>query len=207
MSQEGLRFGELLVRDDVISEEQLQQALEIQQALPAYRPIGQVLVYMNALTRDQLQDLLERYEKWPRLGTLLLAAKVITQEQLDAALAFHRQTNLRLGDCLVQLGFATDAEVTQALANQSNVPFVSLEDAGPAPGPELAQLVPREFAEGHLVVPIARVRDTLTIAMRDPTNAAVVEQLEALTGCRINVVTCTRADFEQTLQTVYEEPV
>lgn len=141
--------------------------------------------------------------KRPRLGAILVAAKAITENQLQAALAFQQKSNLRLGDALLQLRLTTEREIKQAIATQLNVPFLDLEAFTPAGGPDLAQVIPREYAEKHRVLPMGRLGQSLTVAMDDPTDTAVIVELQQLTGCTINVVTCTRHGFLRALSRTY----
>jgi hypothetical protein len=69
--------------------------------------------------------------------------------------------------------------------------------------PRLAELVPVEFARGHQVLPIGAGRARLTVAMDDPTDAAVIAELHQRTGCAIEVVTSTRASIRDAIASFY----
>ncbi|MFG3757392.1 hypothetical protein ACGE32_34155, partial [Klebsiella pneumoniae] len=61
-----------------------------------------------------------------KLGETLVKWEVLTQEQLDAALAIQRQSGHRLGQVLVEQGLVTPDTLADALAEQVDLPRVSL---------------------------------------------------------------------------------
>jgi type IV pilus assembly protein PilB len=195
------RLGELLIQEGLISQEQLDDALQVQASGSSYVPLGQVLIDRNLVTRSQLTAILVRYRKRLLLGQILVKAKVISEERLKGALSYQRKTGLRLGDALVQLGLVTETQLRQAICAQLNIPFAELEQF--MPGLELSRLVDGAYAHKHRVVPIARTPETLTVAMDDPTDVAVVKDLEDRTRLAINVVTCWRATFDRILKKAY----
>ena len=112
-----------------------------------------------------------------RLGDLLIASGVITQEQLDKALAVQKETHQRLGDVLMQNGFITERNLIDALQIQLGVEFVDLTAVSiPV---ELARYVPRNIARKFCVVPVKLVQDTLYLAMSDPLDFVAQEQVKA----------------------------
>jgi type II secretion system (T2SS) protein E len=195
--------GQLLVNEGLITEAQLDEALRIQANLDAYTPIGQVLVEQKVITLKELDTVLDKYRKRPRLGAVLLAAGVITEEQLGQAMARHRTGGARLGDALLQLGFATEQQIKQAVCVQLNLPFIDLDHFAPEPGSDLARTVDHGYAAKHRVVPIARLGTSLTVAMDDPTDADVIRTVETSTGLAVNVVMATRSGLRHALAAVY----
>lgn len=194
-------IGELLVKERLITDAQLEAALETQRRLPTYAPLGQILLDMRLLTRKQLHTVLDKHGKRPQLGRVLIAARAITEDQLKTALVHQRRMSLRLGDALLKLGFVTDAALKQAICVQLNIAFLDLQQV--AADPALAKLIKKSYAERHRVLPVARIGGSLTVAMDDPTDTEVLSTLEASTGCTINVVTATRAAFDQALARLY----
>lgn len=199
------RVGELLVKERLITETQLEAALRIQPTLKAYTPIGQVLVDQKLITLRQLNAVLDKYGKRPPLGRILVTAKVITEAQLESALASQRKAGLRLGDTLLHLGFVTEQQLKQAVCIQRNIPFIDLDSFTPDPSLGLTKLVKKAYAERHRVIPITKLGNSLTVAMDDPTDFRVIEMLQASTGCTVNVVTSTRASFRRAFAKLYGE--
>ena len=114
-----------------------------------------------------------------RLGDLLVREKLITREQLDKALQEQKQSGTRVGYNLVKLGFIPETELTKILAQQYKMPAVDLSRF--EVDPHIAKLVPADLAMKHLVLPLKRDGRTLTVAMADPTNLGVLEDLKFIT--------------------------
>lgn len=106
----------------------------------------------------------------PRLGDVLVGAKVITREQLDLALREQSSWGGRLGQNLLQLGFIDEERLTAAIAAHLGLPSVDLDRAQLAPG--VNRLLPVEICERYGVMPLgAREREAkLLVACFDPTN-------------------------------------
>lgn len=138
-----------------------------------------------------------------RLGDLLIASGVITQEQLDKALAVQKETHQRLGDVLMQNGFITERNLIDALQIQLGVEFVDLTAVSiPV---ELARYVPRNIARKFCVVPVKLVQDTLYLAMSDPLDFVAQEQVKAASRKKVIPMIATRQATEQAIARVIEE--
>lgn len=129
-----------------------------------------------------------------RLGELLLEAGIIDATQLAAALGHQRQWGCRLGQALVDMKLATEPEVTQALAYKFGYEVARLEGLEAYALEQALKLVPREFAVRNNVFPMAADTSSITVAMSDPTNLAVVDELRFRTGRKVNV--CIGGDRE-----------
>jgi hypothetical protein len=173
------------------------------QASPATLPLGQLLVDQGVLSPGDLEDVLERYNKKYRLGDILIETNVITETQLQLGIDHHRRTGLRLGDALMQLGFVNEEMLKLALCTQLDVAFVDLDRV--VIDRDLASLVPKAFAQQHRVLPVARVDDVLTVALADPTDGWLAEDLAAKTGCHVRLVMSTDSAFQRAFTRVYGE--
>jgi len=135
------------------------------------------------------------------LGDLLIASGVITQEQLDKALAVQKETHQRLGDVLMQNGFITERNLIDALQIQLGVEFVDLTAVSiPV---ELARYVPRNIARKFCVVPVKLVQDTLYLAMSDPLDFVAQEQVKAASRKKVIPMIATRQATEQAIARLY----
>ncbi len=114
-----------------------------------------------------------------RLGDILMREGLITRDQLTVALAEQKSTGHRLGYVLVKLGLVQELEVTKVLARQSRMPAVDLTRF--EVDPKIIKLVPSDFALKHVVLPLKREGRTLTVAMADPTNTGVLDDLKFIT--------------------------
>jgi hypothetical protein len=197
-------LGELLVWEGLVTEAQLATALRAQGESHDSTPIGQLLVEQGALSPADLEAVLRRYHKKYRLGDILVETNAISETQLQLAVDHHRRTGLRLGDALLQLAFVNEETLKHALCTQLEVSFVDLDRF--FVDRSLMSLVPKAYAQQHRVLPVARVDDVLTVALADPTDGWVGEDLEAMTGCRVQLVMSTDAAFQRAFTRVYGEP-
>jgi hypothetical protein len=195
--------GQLMLREKLITEAQLEAALRAQATRDTYTPLGHVLMEQKIVTVNQLNTVLDKYDKRPRLGAVLVAAKVLTTERIEQAMTRQRSQRARLGETLLELRLANESQIKRALGVQLNVEFVDPDEFTPDPKGNLACLIKRSYAEKYQVVPIARLGNTLTVAMDDPTDRELIRTLESATGLRIKVVTSTRAGLRRALTAVY----
>ena len=136
-----------------------------------------------------------------RLGDLLVKEKVITQEQLEAALKTQKETNARLGSVLVKLGYMSDDDVTNFLSRQYGVPAINLSyfeiDAA------VVKLIPQETAKRYQILPLSRVGASLTIAMVDPTNVFAMDDIKFMTGFNIEPVVASESAILEGIEKAY----
>ncbi|MCA9725936.1 MAG: type II secretion system protein GspE, partial [Kurthia sp.] len=130
-----------------------------------------------------------------RLGDLLVEANVLTEDQLQHALAI-KQPNERLGDVLIKEQLVTEQTLIEVLEFQLGIPHVNL---GQFPiDSEIIQLVPKEIAKRYLLVPLRKEKNKLFVAMADPMDYFAIEELRMLTGFRIEPCIATKQDLNKT---------
>jgi type IV pilus assembly protein PilB len=137
-----------------------------------------------------------------RIGDLLVREGLITREQLDKALAEQKQNGTRVGYNLVKLGFIPETELTKMLARQFRMPAVDLSRF--EVDPRIAKLIPADLAVKHLVLPLKRDGRTLTVAMADPTNLGVLEDLKFITRYDIFPVIGGEFTLKTAIEKLYE---
>ena len=130
------------------------------------------------------------------LGQLLLRRGVLSQEQLDSALEQQRTCDERklIGEVLVEMGLADDAIILETLAEAYGIPFAS--DTARLADPKVIEVLPRDFLEEHGVLPMFLVRGVLTVAVSEPANLYLLEEIERRTGHRTQIVAATADDIE-----------
>jgi len=133
-----------------------------------------------------------------RIGDQLVHEQLITREQLQKALDDARANGSRIGFSLVKLGFLEESDLVRALARQHRVPAVDLDRV--RLDPRILKLIPSDFAVKHQVLPLRRVGRTLTVAMSNPTDLGVVDDLKFLT--RLDIEPVIAGDF--TLKRIVE---
>ncbi|UCD59294.1 MAG: Flp pilus assembly complex ATPase component TadA [Candidatus Hydrogenedentota bacterium] len=137
------------------------------------------------------------------LGQILLAQGAITEEQLKDALKRQqtRASSTRLGDILVSFGYITPQHLAEALATQLNLPLVNL--ANLEISQELIDFVQPSVAKIYHVIPVRKENKTLYVAMSDPTNLGVVDNLRLLLECDISPVLATAEDIKEAIRKYY----
>ncbi|HEY5440542.1 MAG TPA: ATPase, T2SS/T4P/T4SS family [Gemmatimonadaceae bacterium] len=140
-----------------------------------------------------------------RLGDLLVREGLITREQLEKALQEQRQSGTRVGYNLVKLGFIQETELTKMLARQYKMPAVDLSKF--EVDPRIAKLIPGDLAIKHLVLPLKRDGRTLTVAMADPTNLGVLDDLKFITRYDIFPVIGGEFTLKSAIEKLYENAV
>jgi len=136
-----------------------------------------------------------------QLGQLLLQLGFITTEQLGRALDHQKQSgnSLLLGEVLQKLDICSEEQIMEALATAYEVPFARISPR--VADPKVMEVLPREFLEKHSVLPLFKVRNQLTLAVNEPANVFLLEEVGRLTGCEIMVVCATAKDIRATLET------
>ncbi len=144
-------------------------------------------------------------EKYLRLGELLIKEGLITSAQLEEAISSQRREGGRLGEVLVKLGMVKEDQMVAVLGKQLNIPYFSfgVGKLKPAPDQGLERLVSQEFALKNMVLPLSRTMRSLTVAMSDPLDLILVDNLRKLTGCEINLVIATKNDITKAIENFY----
>ena len=139
------------------------------------------------------------------LGELLVERGVINHEQLNISIEHQKKTQGHLlGEVLVELKFATEKDIAQALTCQYGFPYLPLSsyeiDA------EVIRSVPENVCRQFCLVPIDKIGKSLTVAMSNPLNVQAMEDVELITGCNVQVFVSTATDIKQSIDKYYKAP-
>ncbi|MDD4073308.1 MAG: ATPase, T2SS/T4P/T4SS family [Desulfobacterales bacterium] len=140
-------------------------------------------------------------KKKKRLGEILVAAGLLSEEQLQQALSDHRKANLKLGQYLVRKGIVGESKIVDLISVQLKV-----KKFHPADYPvemTLAKVLPVDMARKYQVVPLKKSAFLLTIAMIDPMDIQAMDDIEVFTNLEVEAVICTEQDFNQLLNNLY----
>jgi type IV pilus assembly protein PilB len=132
-----------------------------------------------------------------RLGDLLLERGYLSAESLQSALERQRQggRNRLLGEILVDGEYCTEDQIVECLAREYCVPYAKLDQR--LFDPRVADVLPREYVENNLVLPLFVVRGTLTIAVPEPSNLFLIEEIRSLSGLEVQIVAATTKDIRR----------
>ena len=137
-----------------------------------------------------------------QLGEILIERGMITRSQLDEALTIQKQNGLLLGEALINLKFATEESIVQALMCQYGFPYLPLSNYEIAP--EVVSTVPVNVCQQYCLIPIDKIGKSLTLAMANPLNAHALEDVELMSGCVVQVFVSTATDIKNAIKRYYE---
>jgi type IV pilus assembly protein PilB len=138
-----------------------------------------------------------------KIGECLIQAGLITEDDLNVALAEHKRTGERVGVVLVRMNLATEKQIAKALAFQLGFPYINLNEN--PPDPTAVVLIPKDVALKRVCVAVGLEKNLLTVAMSDPLLFSLVQDLEFQTGHRIKQVVATRGDILEAIQIGYPD--
>jgi hypothetical protein len=127
------------------------------------------------------------------LGTLIFRAGLLTEAQLEQALADSIKRGQRLGQVLVEQGLLKETDIARILAGQRGLEFVSLADR--PIDPAAAEVIPHEAASLNHAVPIGFADGVPVIAVDDPSDEVVIRNVRALVGGDVRFVVATRSEI------------
>src|SRR5258707_11453251 len=134
------------------------------------------------------------------LGQLLQEKGLIKPEQLERALDEQRRSNHQklLGEVLIEMRFCSEDQITEALAQAYGVPYARVSPR--IADPKVIAILPKDFLEKHCVLPLYLVEGVLTVAVPEPANVFLLEEIERVAGKTVQVVAATARDIKATLQ-------
>ncbi len=137
-----------------------------------------------------------------KLGALLIKENLITEEQLEKALAEQEAHGGRLGTNLIKLGHVSEKDLIAALSKQHNVPGVDLNTV--EIDKDVLSLVPTTIATKYELIPVSRVGKKLTVAMINPDDIFALEDIKFSTGFEVQAVIASEIAIRAALEKYYE---
>ena len=136
-----------------------------------------------------------------KLGQILIASGVITEEQLNEALKLQKKGGGRLGTNLVKLGHITEDKLVMFLSKQYGMSAIDLAEY--KIDTAVLKLITSDMAKKHMIMPLTRIGATLTVAMADPSNVFAVDDIKFMTGYNVEVVIATESALINAITTYY----
>jgi hypothetical protein len=139
-----------------------------------------------------------------RLGRMLIERHLITKEELDRALLRQSKTGERLGEALVAMDAVSSVDVAQVLAQHLRLPFVDLGDD--VSDRTVVGAISPEIARRYVALPVARWGDRIVIAMANPNDADMVDELRLLVKAPVVVAVTDPVALRRMIAAVYGMP-
>ncbi len=136
-----------------------------------------------------------------RLGDILAEAGLITAPQLQEALKERERRGIRLGRALVSMRFISEDGLASALSRQLGIELADVEEADPSE--DLLTLIPVSFAKKRALLPVERRNGHVVVAMADPLNLAVVDELSSRLSASVIVAVAAEDRIEKAIERLY----
>ncbi len=133
-----------------------------------------------------------------------MKAKLVTPEQVEAALQSQRDEGGKFGEALIRIGAVSEEDITETLSQQFGVPSIDLGHF--EIDPAVIKIVPGEVARKYGVLPVNKTGATLTIAMSDPTNVFAMDDIKFMTGYNVEPVVASEASLRRSIDKHYGTP-
>jgi len=137
-----------------------------------------------------------------KLGQLLLKQGLIKQEALDKALDHQEKNKTRLGNSLVSLGHINEKVLATFLSKQFGIPAISLD--GVSVKAEVAKLIPRSLCEKHHMVPLSVENNKILVAVADPSNLTVADDIRFLCNMDPQIYLATEGAIAKLIARTYD---
>jgi type IV pilus assembly protein PilB len=138
-----------------------------------------------------------------RLAEMLVRDNVISESDLELALGQQTEKGGSLGRILIENGYASEWELAAALGKQLNVPFITLSHY--EIDPAILESIPEDIVRKYQIVPVDKTGETLTIALSDPSNIYLLDELRLLTKCTIVPVISFESDIQEAIEHYYKK--
>ena len=139
------------------------------------------------------------------LGLSLIEAGLLTRDQLDTALRIHRKTGNTLGCTLIRENYISEAQLLNFLQSKLGFPHAILSNY--VVDQNAIKTIPEDIARKYEIFPLIKVKNTLTVAMVDPLDSFISENLQHTTGCEIKPLVSTRAEILEAIDKYYTKKV
>lgn len=129
-----------------------------------------------------------------KLGEILREENLISETQLQSALARQKQTDERLGKILVGMGFVEETTILRILETKLGIPVIDLSRRKISAS--VARMISEQLAEKYKVIPVERENNRVVLAMADPLNVFAIDEVRMVTGCDIEPAIASETDID-----------
>ncbi|RKY40446.1 MAG: type II secretion system protein GspE, partial [Candidatus Omnitrophota bacterium] len=136
---------------------------------------------------------------------LLVEKGLVTEDQLEEVKKLHKDRGGSLSQLLIELGYVSEKDLAMFISTYLSIPPVKLLNLKVSK--DVLDILPKDVARKYLVIPLSKIGNTISLAMADPLNILILEDLERLTGYQINPVISFRSEIMEALNLYYPETV
>ncbi|MCL4306016.1 Flp pilus assembly complex ATPase component TadA [bacterium] len=139
-----------------------------------------------------------------KLGEILIRKGLINNQQLNEALTRQKEKRKKIGETMISLGMVTEDNVYRSLGEQWGVDFISADNLS-AKNANALGMVPEAFAKEHLLVPLELTGNMIVVAMADPDDIVAVDNLEKLSGKKVDAKLASPSAILNAIENSYEK--
>lgn len=140
-----------------------------------------------------------------QLSEILLEQGTLDATQIKRAQLYAKQNNVSVAEAIVKFGFASEEQVTAALSKHFSVPYASKENGILVPEREqnLQEIIPEKFARENMVIPLFIEDDELAVAVLDPTNVFLLENIKMMSGKQVQPFLASKSELLSVIDSFY----
>lgn len=140
-----------------------------------------------------------------QLSEILLEQGHLDEVKLKQAQIYAKQNEVQLAEAVSRLGYLTEEQITMALAKYFSIPYASKENGILVPEREqnLADIIPEKFARENMIVPLFIEDESLAVALLDPTNVFLLENLKMMSGKSIRPFIASKSQLLAVMDSFY----
>ncbi len=140
-----------------------------------------------------------------QLSEILVEQGTLNEEQVKRAMLFSKQNNVTFAEAVIKFGFASEEKVTAALSKHFAVPYASKENGILVPEKEqnLQEIIPEKFARENMVIPLFVEDDSLAVAVLDPTNVFLLENIKMMSGKQVQPFLASKSQLLNVIDNFY----
>jgi type IV pilus assembly protein PilB len=137
------------------------------------------------------------------LGQSLVSEGLVTEEQLNSALLEQKKTSDTLGYTLIRLKYLNEQQLLDFLVAKLGFSYANLRNY--VIDPKVVKLIPENIARKYHCIAILRVKGAITVAMLDPLDSFVLDNLEYTTACKVKPLVSTMTEIATAMEEFYKE--
>jgi len=194
------KLGEILLRDNLITEEQLNEALDLQKLFPD-QTIGQLLCRLEFMNETDLGYILDQKGTRQELSEILIQKRFLSEDKVIQAAELGASEGIPLARALLKLHLLDEEGIARALAIQYDLPFVHLDSI--VIDQEMSRFISASYAQRRRIIPVSRIGNTLTLAMASPLDVQELRDLSSSLRYKIIPVVASENEIILAQQRLY----
>jgi len=201
------RVGRILSDAGMVSDEDIGEALSIQQKLRT-RGVGEIIAETTNVELESIKKTVEDHigkgdmYSSVRIGDILVSAGLVTRDQVNIALAIQKQgKGKKIGEILIEMGLITEEQLLKTLAEKFRLRMVDLEQE--TPSPETIKILSKKVIDRFKVFPIKSTNRLLVVATCTPTDQSIADSLRFITNRNIELVVASKSQITAAIDKFY----